>query len=505
MMFDLSNVELVGQRTPDPLRFAFQRKKSPHAGGMMHAVKGDDIQSSLEAAHSLVPANRFAPRCLYIHIPFCRVRCTYCNFFQYASSKNLIDSYVDALRKEIEWKAAQAWTQGAPFQAIYIGGGTPTDISAAQIHTIVSDIRRLFPLTPDCEITLEGRINRFGTDKFEAALEAGVNRFSFGVQSFNTKVRRSAKRLDDREVVIEKIQQLVSYNAAPIVLDLLYGLPYQTLDVWQQDLEDYLETGAHGVDLYQLIEMQGLPMAKMVEQGKLPHPADTQMKATMFEMGVNFMAKHHQKRLSVNHWASDNRERSIYNSLAKTTAEIMPLGAGAGGNVNGCQMMQTRDMETYITAINESRYPVTMMTMAPANKAVAAEVKSAFDAGVVAEHKLDKVAGKGTFSALIPLFEAWEKNGLVYLERSDAEFAHRGYVKLTLAGQFWAVTLAQNLIEVIQGSAPKASDAMAPKIMGGMAMPKMGMPGTSSMPSDAKKTTSEDQKELESKAAHVAA
>ena len=209
--------------------------------------------------------------------------------------------------------------------------------------------------------------------------------------------------------------------------------------------------------------------------------------------------------MSVNHWASDNRERSIYNSLAKTTAEIMPLGAGAGGNVNGCQMMQTRDMDTYIAAINESRYPVTMMTMAPANKAVAAEVKSAFDAGVVAEHKLDKVAGKGTFNALIPLFEAWEQNGLVYLERSDAEFANRGYVKLTLAGQFWAVTLAQNLIEVIQGSAPKASGAMAPKIMGGMAMPKMGMPGASSMPSDAKKTTSEDQKELESKAAHVAA
>ncbi|EOD81240.1 Radical SAM family protein HutW [Grimontia indica] len=444
---DLHNPELVGLRTPDPLRFAFQRKKSAHAGGMMRSVNSEDIQTTLEKAHAIPASSAHAPRCLYIHIPFCRVRCTYCNFFQYASSKSLIESYVEALRAEIRWKASQVWSQSAPFQAVYIGGGTPTDLSGEQIRMIVSDIRSQFPLTPDCEITLEGRINRFGLDKFEAALEGGVNRFSFGVQSFNTQVRRSAKRLDDREVVLDKIQQLVKYNAAPIVLDLLYGLPHQTLDIWQQDLNDYLESGAHGVDLYQLIEMQGLPMAKLVEQGKLPYPADTQMKASMFEMGVNFMAKHHQKRLSVNHWSSDNRERSIYNSLAKTTAEIMPLGAGAGGNVNGCQMMQTRDMDTYISAINDFRYPVTLMTLAPANRGVSAEVKSGFDAGVLAQHKLDSVAGQGSFEALYPLFEAWQENGLVYLEKNENG---RSYLTLTLAGQFWAVTLAQNLIEVLQ-------------------------------------------------------
>lgn len=447
---ELSNVGLIGQQTPDPLRFAFQRKKSPHAGGMTQAVKGNDIQISLARAHASAPANAFAPRCLYIHIPFCRVRCTYCNFFQYASSRPLIEEYVDALRAEIRWKASLAWTQGASFQAVYIGGGTPTDLSAAQIHTLVSEIRRLFPLTPDCEITLEGRVNRFGIDKFEAALEAGVNRFSFGVQSFNTQVRKSAKRFDDREHVLKTLQTLASYNAAPIVLDLLYGLPHQTLDIWQQDLIDYLDAGAHGVDLYQLIEMQGLPMAKMVEQGKLPPPADTQMKASMFEIGVKFMARHHQKRLSVNHWASDNRERSIYNSLAKTTAEIMPLGAGAGGNVNGCQMMQTRDMETYISAIKDKHYPVTMMSMASENRGVSAEVKSGFDAGVLSSEKLDRAAGQGTFEALSPLFERWERNGLVILESKGVDQSERDYLRLTLAGQFWAVTLAQNLIEVLQ-------------------------------------------------------
>lgn len=446
MKFDLSDEALVGRATPDPLRFAFSRKKSPHAGSRMETVKETDIQLSLNRAHSMMPKNINAPRCLYIHIPFCRVRCTYCNFFQYASNTTVIERYVAALREEMRWKSAQTWTQAAPFQAVYIGGGTPTDLTAKQIYAVVSDVCRLFPLTSDCEITLEGRIHRFGLNQFEAALKAGVNRFSFGVQSFNTQVRKSAKRLNSREEVIKAIQTFSSYHEAPIILDLLYGLPYQSIDIWQQDLQDYLESGAHGVDLYQLIDMQGLPMANMVAQGKLPAPADTQMKAAMFEQGVAFMATHHQKRLSVNHWSSNNRERSLYNSIAKSNAEIMPLGAGAGGNVNGLQMMQVRDMECYIAAITDKRHPVTFLSLTSPNKAIASVIKSGFDAGVLAKFAIDNAAGEGTFEQLNPLFTRWQENGLVNLEHSDGG---RAYLSLTIAGQFWSVTLAQNLIEVI--------------------------------------------------------
>lgn len=463
MKFDLNNVELVGQMTPDPLRYAFVGKKKPHAGGKMQSVDKDQIQSSLHDAHRLKPKNLNTPRCLYIHIPFCRVRCTYCNFFQYPSSKAFMQTYFEVLREEIRWKAAQVWSQAAPFQAVYIGGGTPTDLSALQISTLIGDIRRQFPLTPDCEITLEGRVNRFGTDKFEAALEAGVNRFSFGVQSFNTFVRKSAKRFDTRENVLSRIETMVSYNAAPIVLDLLYGLPHQDLAVWEDDLNDYLHSGAHGVDLYQLIEMQGLPMEKLVSQGKLPPPADTPMKATFFERGVAFMALHHQKRLSVNHFASDNRERSRYNTLAKSTAEILPLGLGAGGNVNGRQMMQTRDMDSYICAIKEKSYPVTMLSLIPDNHALISCVKSGFDAGVLSEKKFDIIAGTGAFNTLCPLFEAWQKNGLVRLEPSLFGAVQKRYLSLTLAGQFWGVRLAQNLIEILQSQDLKTGEAFAQK------------------------------------------
>ncbi|MEZ9914497.1 heme anaerobic degradation radical SAM methyltransferase ChuW/HutW [Vibrio breoganii] len=434
----LLDPEIVGNHTPDPLRFAFAKKKGPHAGGMAKPVPTELTQSALTSAFS--EQGDKGPRCLYIHIPFCRVRCTYCNFFQYASSTKLIDEYFEALKKELLWKAAMPWTQAFPFQAVYIGGGTPTDLSANQIKQLGEMIRSHFPLTPDCEITLEGRINRFDDQKFESALEGGINRFSFGVQSFDTKVRRSAKRLNDGEEVLERLQHFVSYDSAPIVIDLLYGLPHQTLDTWALDLELYLESGAHGVDLYQLIEMQNLPMGRLVEQGKLPEPANTQVKASMYQMGVEFMAKHHQRRLSVNHWSSDNRERSIYNSLAKTSAQVMPLGAGAGGNVNGISSMQYRDMEKYIEAGKADEFAAGMAFCSAPNASLVNTIKAAFDRGVLGE----RVLPQGMFMALTPLFEAWQNNGLVNLSC--------GYLSLTLAGQFWSVTLAQNLIQVVSSN-----------------------------------------------------
>ncbi|WP_295899034.1 heme anaerobic degradation radical SAM methyltransferase ChuW/HutW [uncultured Vibrio sp.] len=442
LTINATDEELVGLSTPDPLRFAFKRKKGAHAGGQMSMIAADLAQGKLAETLSSPSMLSSASRCLYIHIPFCRVRCTYCNFFQYASSKALMNQYFDALMKEIRWKASFEWSQSAPFQAVYIGGGTPTDLSAEHLDTLGKLIRSSFPLTADCEITLEGRVNRFDDKKFESALEGGFNRFSFGVQSFDNTVRLAAKRLDKDDYVMDRLQSMVRYNAAPIVIDLLYGLPHQTLDNWQNDLASYLESGVDGVDLYQLIEMKGLPMERAVQQGKLPMPADTALKASMFKMGVDFMAKHHQRRLSVNHWASGNRERSLYNSLAKTTAEVLSIGAGAGGNIGGLSMMQHRDMDQYIDAINQQAFPINGLMKVSSNASLTSAIKSAFDRGVLAKSHLDTVAGYALFEALRPLFMAWQKNGLVE--------ANEHYVTLTLAGQFWAVTLAQNVIQVIQ-------------------------------------------------------
>ncbi|MBY6196167.1 heme anaerobic degradation radical SAM methyltransferase ChuW/HutW [Vibrio hangzhouensis] len=442
MKIDLNqlNDSHFGISTPDPLRFAFNKKTSPHAGGMSEPVKSEDRAKVFQQITSNAVA-KSRKRCLYIHIPFCRVRCTFCNFFQNAASRQLVDDYFEALLLEIKLKSQLEWTQSGLFHAVYIGGGTPTDLSPDQVERLGNAIHGSFPLSTDCEITLEGRTNRFTDEMFEKALAGGFNRFSFGVQSFNTQVRRSAKRLDDREVVLERVASLSATDEAPIIIDLLYGLPHQTLEVFEQDLSDFMATGAHGVDLYQLVVGGTAPMLNMVEKGRIPPPATTPDKASMYELGVNFMRKHHIKQLSVNHWARDNRERSQYNSLAKTYAEVLPIGCGAGGNIGGYGLMHHRSLEAYMTAIKNGDSTVAMMVKQGPNEFINAALKAGFDSGVVRRSELPAFKGSDTFDLLTPLFQVWQSRGLVELERD--------YLVLTLAGSFWAVTLAQSAIEAM--------------------------------------------------------
>ncbi|ENM5894339.1 heme anaerobic degradation radical SAM methyltransferase ChuW/HutW [Vibrio mimicus] len=440
LILDSFDESILGAETSDPLRFAFKNKHSAHAGGVATPVPAHE-QTTLWQQVTQQASQRQQVRCLYIHVPFCRVRCTFCNFFQNAASRQLVDAYFAALMEELKQKAALPWTQTGVFHAVYIGGGTPTELSPQQIRQLGRTIRHSFPLTADCEITLEGRINRFSDKMFDQALEGGFNRFSFGVQSFNTQVRRRAKRLDDREVVTERIAALAATQQAPIVIDLLYGLPYQTAQVFEQDLQDFMDTGAQGIDLYQLMVGGSAPMLNLVEKGKLPPPATTPDKATLYQIGVEFMAKHHLRPVSVNHWARDNRERSLYNSLAKTYAEVLPIGCGAGGNIGGYSIMQHRQLSTYLDAMQNGQPLVAMMARQHECEPLFAALKSGFDSGVVAKQRLPKFNHHATFDWLMPLFLRWQSVGLVEVEHE--------YLTLTTAGRFWSVSLAQACIQVL--------------------------------------------------------
>ncbi|EJE4162665.1 heme anaerobic degradation radical SAM methyltransferase ChuW/HutW [Vibrio parahaemolyticus] len=450
---DKFDESVLGSYSPDPLRFAFVKKHSAHAGGASVPVPPPQqagVLSSITSDQNV----RNNKRCLYIHVPFCRVRCTFCNFFQNAASRKLVDEYFAALMQDLKEKAALPWTQSGIFHAVYIGGGTPTDLSPEQVRVLGLAIHDYFPLASDCEITLEGRINRFSDELYQGALDAGFNRFSFGVQSFNTQVRRSAKRLDDREDVLKRVSELAKEDKIPVIIDLLYGLPYQTKEILEQDLNDFMSTGAHGLDLYQLVVGGTAPMLNLVEKGKIPPPATTPEKAGMYELGVNFMAKHHMKQLSVNHWAVDNRERSLYNSLAKTYAEVLPIGCGAGGNIGGYGMMLHRTLDTYIKAVNEGQSTIAMMMKHSPLEPLFSALKSGFDRGIVQASKLPVFMGSDTFDFLMPLFKVWQDKGLVELQERS--------LVLTLAGSFWAVSLAQACIQVLTSemneSVPKVSN-----------------------------------------------
>ena len=141
-------------------------------------------------------------RLIYIHIPFCDIHCQFCGFYQNPLKKFDTKTYIDYLLQEISLEINNKAMQSAPIHAIYFGGGTPSALAAGQLARVISYFKQHAPLAPDCEITVEGRISDFDEDKIDSYIEAGANRFSIGIQTFNTAIRqRLGRQSSEKEIV----------------------------------------------------------------------------------------------------------------------------------------------------------------------------------------------------------------------------------------------------------------------------------------------------------------
>ncbi len=439
---------MTGFDSVDPLRQAFAGKTSAHAGRASSPLPADRWQDhwdrlSRAPVAELGPAQRLA----YVHIPFCSTKCNYCGFFQNTSKKERIDLYVDALMREIQLSTAGGRLQQKPIQALYFGGGTPTELSPEQIVRLGKAFADYLPLSNDCEITFESRFHGFDSERMDACYEAGFNRFSMGVQSFNSKIRRGLSRIDSREQMLAQLLELTDYNQAVVVVDLIFGLPHQTMETWLDDLDTLINSPVTGVDLYQLIMMGSTRLAKQVEEGKMPPAATTAFKADLFKAGIEKMQAAHFQRLSVSHWTRNGRERNRYNHLVKAGAEVIPFGSGAGGNIAGHSTMLQRSLEPYFDAIDAGQKPMLMMTAPTPLQPLFNVAGKGFDLGWLDLKAMQKATGfvSSDFNwaeHCAPLFDAWCDRGLA--ER-------RGhFLDLTLAGQFWNVNISQGMQQYLQ-------------------------------------------------------
>lgn len=251
---------LLGNTTKDPLHSAFGSKRVVHAGLMGEPITGSQYQKKYYESIQK-KADVDGKHAIYIHIPFCQTKCLYCGFYQNASRQEVEDQYMENLLAEIKAEANRPQLKGTPIDCVFIGGGTPTSLSVDNVARLLQTIQHSFCLTVDCEVTLEGRIHDLVPEKIEIWLKYGVNRISLGVQSFDTTLRRRIGRIDSREEVLKRLQLLKRYDVT-VIVDLIFGLPGQTMEVWLEDVRTLFEADVDGMDLYQLNIFPGGPLAK---------------------------------------------------------------------------------------------------------------------------------------------------------------------------------------------------------------------------------------------------
>ena len=432
---------LLGTKSENPLGCAFAKKRVVHPGaGGKRMVMDQEEQTRIWADLMAQTPNPADERAVYIHIPFCDKKCSYCGFFQNFTREEAAHHYVDVLLDELDAAADTPYVQGAPFQAVFFGGGTPTALSDADIARLVQAVRARLPLTSDCEITLEGRIHDLTESKVEAAMNAGINRFSLGVQSFDTRVRQAIGRIDDGETVIATLRRMVEQQGAVVIADLIYGLPYQSMEVWENDVRTQFEIGIAGGDLYQLNVFPSSELARRVASGDLPMLPTTEEQAEYFRRGIDIVMEYPMvRRIDTTHWATDHRERSIYNTLAKRGCDVLAFGSGAGGFIGQMMWRNHGALAPYEKMVEEGAKPFQFMGEQADTHRMQSEIGDQIEHGYLYAPFFTKKYGVDLLTEMEPLLAAWAENGLV--TRTETGF------RLTRAGEFWHDNLIQGFLE----------------------------------------------------------
>lgn len=429
----------LGLVCDNPMSGAFPHKRVVHAGLNGILISPKESQSVWDTVMRGTP-KRGQMQCAYIHIPFCKTKCTYCGFFQNGTSQSIEDNYIDGLIGELKLASESPRLKDGLIHAVFIGGGTPTSLSPANSERLLKAIKEYLPLANDYELTLEGRIHDLIPENLEVWMNNGVNRMSIGIQSFNTEVRQMVGRLDTKETVLERLAALKAYGQCSIVIDLIYGLPGQTMAVWEQDLADLVSSGVDGADLYQLNVFDGSDLNRDIASGKVPPAATTAMQGDMFEFGRNYLETRAYRRLSAAHWSANNRERSLYNILAKAGVPMFPFGSGAGGNVDGYGMMLHRALKPYEDMVSRGEKPFMALMKQSDLQPFVNQVVSQLEQGYLNINTL--VAMDSRLDELNWLYRLWEERGLV---------SYNGLLyKLTSAAEFWTVNITQSTLESME-------------------------------------------------------
>jgi oxygen-independent coproporphyrinogen-3 oxidase len=290
------------------------------------------------------------PYALYVHIPFCTAKCTYCDFNSYAGQDSLMAPYAEAVSREAAlWSPAM---RGRRVSTVFFGGGTPSLLPLEHMTTIVRAIREQFVFEDGAEVSLEANPGTVDAAHLRGLRDLGFNRISFGVQSFHDDELLSLDRIHTGSEVDDAYRWAREAGFDNVNLDLIYGLQGQDMAGWQENLERALAMGPEHLSLYALTLEDGTPMTRDVERGRIAGP-DLDLQADMFEWSRERLRNAGFAHYEVSNWARESRE--CRHNLAYWHNETwLGLGAGAHSHLNDERFSDVANPRRYIELVNET-------------------------------------------------------------------------------------------------------------------------------------------------------
>lgn len=285
---------------------------------------------------------------LYIHIPFCAKRCLYCDFFSNTDMRYK-EAYIRAIIEEM--KQRQLYIEGEPIETIYFGGGTPSQLTAADFELIFETIYQLFDTTSCQEITLEANLDDMTADYIKSIRTLPFNRISMGVQSFQEKDLRFLNRRHNSQQAKQAVALCQEQGITNISIDLIYGLPGQTLEEWESNLEEAIRLQIPHISAYHLIYEEGTALYKLMEAGKIT-PVEEELSVTLFSTLIDRLTEAGYLHYEISNFARPGCF-SQHNSSYWTGKPYLGIGPSAHSYNRHSRQWNVSSLPLYIKGINE--------------------------------------------------------------------------------------------------------------------------------------------------------
>ena len=293
---------------------------------------------------------------LYVHIPFCKQKCMYCDFPAYQNLQDYYETYVYALVQEMDlWVSEHPESKSKPIDTIYFGGGTPTELSIQQLQMIVDKIKSTFTITDDCHMSIESNPGEVDLQYLTKLVKLGFNRISFGVQTFNDKALTMLHRSHNGEKAKQAVYDAKEAGFTDINIDLIYGLPRQTLEDIQHNLDIVKDLPINHISTYGLQVEVGTYLYHLVQKNLISIPSES-IDESMYDTMMAGLKELGFERYEISNFAKDN-SYSRHNLKYWHYIDYLGFGAGAHSFYDGVRRSNNRNVMPYIQAVDRYTMP----------------------------------------------------------------------------------------------------------------------------------------------------
>jgi oxygen-independent coproporphyrinogen-3 oxidase len=359
------------------------------------------------------------PKELQPWIPFCDGKCSFC-YFPVNCEKQVYDSYIQSLKKALTVYSETKYIKTSEFTELYIGGGSPSVLTEEQITDIIGFCNTHFNLSKKAITKFTGCTNNLSSKKVHALARENVAQLDIGVQSFNEHFRKTLMLRDSSENALMKLKE-IKKNGLGLSIDLLYNIPGQTLEQWENDLKQALELEVESVDCYPLDLYADTPLARKIASGQLPMAGDYKKELAMYQIAYELFKKNGYFP------TCHNRFSRVKIDLEPPAAEVVGTGAGFFmGHIGTFNYSDVEDVQEYIQTVENQQFPISRLSELTIEDEMRKEMMMIYVRIPVKREQFKAKYGKFPEEAFPKAIEELRNKGLIVEENDEVRLSEKG-------------------------------------------------------------------------------